>query len=95
MPELMQENFDALELWNQVNTQWRAGAMGVIGLDYAEVRIRAKELDIELNECIWRKIKVLEAKVLERQSGKEEWGMRKEKREMRKELKPISYFFIS
>lgn len=72
MPEIMPENTEAMELWDQVNTQWRAGAMGVIGLDYAEVRIRAKELDIEMSGCVWRKIKVLEGKVLEQQYKKEE-----------------------
>jgi len=68
----MPENIEALELWDQVNTQWRAGGMGVIGLDYTEVRVRAKELDIEMSDCVWRKIKILEAKVLEKQYKKEE-----------------------
>jgi hypothetical protein len=66
-PELMPENIEALELWNQVNTQWRAGAMGMIGLDYSEVRTRARELDIDLSECVWRKIKALEGKILDKQ----------------------------
>jgi len=64
MPEIMDENVEVLELWNDVNTQWRAGGMGIVGLDYREVRTRAKELDIELSVCIWRKIRLLEGKVL-------------------------------
>jgi len=72
MPELMPENVDVLELWGDVNTQWRAGGMGLIGLDYREVRERARELDIDLSPCVWRKIKMLENKVLEKQYKKEE-----------------------
>ena len=63
----MSENIEAMELWSQIDTQWRAGAMGVIGLDYREVRTRAREMDIEVNECMWRKIKLLEKMVLKRQ----------------------------
>lgn len=65
MPDLMPENIDAMELWDDVNTQWRAGGMGIVGLDYGELRRRAKELDIDLSPGMWRKIKMLERKVLE------------------------------
>jgi hypothetical protein len=67
MPEIMPENFEVLELWNDVNTQWRTGGMGVVGLDYREVRARARELDIDLSPCVWRKIRMLESKTLEKQ----------------------------
>lgn len=71
MPEIMVENVEVLELWNDVNTQWRAGGMGIVGLDYREVRERAEELDIDMSECVWRKIKILENKILEKQYKKE------------------------
>lgn len=41
--------------------------MGLVGLDYREVRERAKELDMDLSPCMWMKIKKLEFKVLEKQ----------------------------
>lgn len=46
--------------------------MGLIGLDYREVRTMADELDIDMSNCVWRKIKMLENKVLEKQYKKEE-----------------------
>ncbi len=58
-------NFEILELWQSIETQWRAG-YALIGLDYSEVRNEAKRLDIELSECEWRKIKVLEKWVLDK-----------------------------
>ncbi len=69
---MMPENVEVLELWIEVQTQWRAGGMGLIGLDYREVRERADELDIDMSTCVWRKIKMLENKVLEKQSVKSE-----------------------
>lgn len=62
----MPENNEALELWLAVRTQWRGGGMGVIGLDYAEVRQWAMDLDIDLSPAVWGKIKALEAFELER-----------------------------
>ena len=71
MPAILPENIEALELWQDVSTQWRGAGLGVIGLDYGEVRIRAKELDIELSECVWRKIRMLEKMELKKQNQKE------------------------
>ena len=66
MPRLWPENFEAWELWKEIETQWRAGPVGVIGLDYREVRERARELDIDLSPALWKKIKALEALILKR-----------------------------
>ena len=38
----------------------------MIGLDYREVRARARELDIDLSPALWKKIKALEALILKR-----------------------------
>jgi len=65
MPQLMPENEDALELWFNVKTQWRSAGGGLIGLDYGEVRIRARELDIDMSPLMWRKLKMLESSVLQ------------------------------
>lgn len=72
MPPIMPENMEVLELWQDVSTQWRGAGMTIIGLDYFEVRIRAKELDIELSECVWRKIRKLERMELKNQNKTEE-----------------------
>lgn len=72
MPEILPENVEILELWMDVSTQWRGTGMGVIGLDYREVRARAAELDIELNECVWRKIRKLERTELKKQGKKDD-----------------------
>ena len=61
----MAQNEDALELWAAVRTQWRAGSMGVIGLDYRVLYLEAERLEINLSNCMMKKIKVLEKSVLE------------------------------
>jgi len=64
-PQLIPENIEAIELWLAVQTQWRAGGMGVIGLDYAEVRQWAWDMGIVMTAAMWSKIKVLERHELE------------------------------
>jgi hypothetical protein len=54
-----------------VLTQWRAGGMGVIGLDYAEVRWWAREMGIDMSPALWGKIRALERHELERSHGAE------------------------
>ncbi len=56
----MPENEEAFGLWLSVRTQWRAGGMGVIGLDYAEVRFWADYMGIDLSGSVWNKIQALE-----------------------------------
>jgi hypothetical protein len=65
MPALMDENIEAWALWIEVQTQWRAGAMGVIGLDYHAVYREAERLAIDLSAGLMKKIKRLERSVLE------------------------------
>ena len=52
-------------LWLLVKTQWRAGGMGAIGLDYPAVKMIAKIYKIKLNIRIMNKIRLLESKQLE------------------------------
>lgn len=54
-----------MELWLAVRTQWRAGGMGVIGLDYAEVRRWARDMGVVMTAAVWGKIKALERCELE------------------------------
>ena len=59
-PELDPANHDALELWLELQTQWRVGFSGPTGLDYPAVYAEAQRLDIDLSNCVIRKIKALE-----------------------------------
>ena len=47
-----------------MQTQWRVGGMGPVGLDYGEVRRWAADMDIEMSACMWGKIKALETAAL-------------------------------
>jgi len=68
MPSILPQNLEVLELWQDVSTQWRGAGMGIVGLDYREVRTRARKLDVELSECVWRKIRMLERIELKKQN---------------------------
>lgn len=63
-PKLLKVNWDAWLIWQDVQTQWRAGGMGLIGLDYSEVRQSAKDLGIEYTMANKRKIQALERECL-------------------------------
>ena len=69
----MPENQEAWLLWQDVKTQLRVGGMGVVGLDYAEVRQSAMELDIQWARGIKRKMQAIEYELLKsQQEGKSE-----------------------
>ena len=59
------ENEEVWEIWQDVKTQWRGSGMGIIGLDYAEVRRAAKDLGIKYGTRNKRKIKVIERIILD------------------------------
>lgn len=54
-------------VYNDIRTQWRAGGMGLVGLDYKEVRQACRELDVPYTRGLKRKIQVLEQGVLANQ----------------------------
>jgi hypothetical protein len=60
------ETWPAVDLFLKVQTQWRGGASGIIGLDYGAVRwvmqLYGSEDDWELLEDL----QVIEARVIER-----------------------------
>jgi hypothetical protein len=66
----MPENADAWDLWRAAQTQWRAGGMGVVGLDYAEVRRWARDLGLAMTPALWGKIWALERATLKAQHAK-------------------------
>lgn len=63
-PGLWEVNQDAWMIWQAIKTQWRAGGMGVVGLDYSEVRYAAKEFGIEYSTRTRQKIMALEREIL-------------------------------
>ena len=56
-----------LTLWLAVRTQWRAGGVGLVGLDYIAVQHEADRLGIDLLPPAMDKIRALEAHELRRQ----------------------------
>jgi hypothetical protein len=60
----MPENADAWELWRAVCTQWRAGGMGIIGLDYGVAMEMADRMGIEWSPAVMIKIQALERATL-------------------------------
>ena len=62
---LWEINLDVWQVWQDVQTQWRAGAMGIIGLDYAEVRQAFDELGIDYTRRNKLKIMIMERAFLE------------------------------
>ena len=60
----MPENFEAMELWQSIRTQWRVG-MGPVGLDYNVMFTMAERMEIDLSPCMFKKIQALESYTLE------------------------------
>ena len=61
MPEpLLDVNQEVWHVWQEVQTQWRSGPGGIIGLDYAEVRQAFDEFGVEYNRRNKRKVMLME-----------------------------------
>jgi hypothetical protein len=56
----LEENEEALELWQAVSTQWRASGFGLVGLDYMALWKAAEVLEIEMTSPLFKKIQALE-----------------------------------
>ena len=52
----------------EIRTQWRTSGFGLIGLDYNVVYKEAERLDIDLSQCLFKKIKLIEQIELKRAS---------------------------
>jgi hypothetical protein len=57
---LLSANAEAWQLWLAVNTQWRIGPNGVVGLDYQAVIAVSQVLAIPMTKAILSKIRSLE-----------------------------------
>jgi hypothetical protein len=53
-------------LWSHICTQWRAGGMGVVGLDYPAVKMVCDAIGIDFDMFLLRKIKIAESIELEK-----------------------------
>ena len=62
---------DAWVLWLAVQTQWRAGGFGIVGLDYPALFQIAERMGIEVSVCTMKKIQALERGELEKQANKD------------------------
>lgn len=62
----MPGNQEAWFLWMNAKTQWRAGGLGVVGLDLPAVRMVAGMLGIRWSLGLMRKVQALERHELER-----------------------------
>lgn len=69
MPDLDPLNADLWLLWLQVQTQWRAGGMGLVGLDWPAVTAMARWLGYDLRiPRLYRAMQICEASVLRAQA---------------------------
>ena len=78
-PQISEVNRETLHLWLSVQTMWEYAGMGqVTGINYDRVENEARRQEIDLNRCMWRKIKALERYELKRQAedGSEGSGKR-------------------
>lgn len=55
-----------MTLFDHCATQWRAGGLGVVGLDYTACRAVAEDLGVVWSYGLLRKLQVIERMVLER-----------------------------
>lgn len=60
------EAWPAVELFLKVQTQWRGGASGIIGLDYTAVRWVMQLYGVEDERELLEDLQVIEARVIEK-----------------------------
>lgn len=78
---LWPECVDFWEVWMQLQTQWRTGAAGATGLDYAGVRVwldETTQFDADHRRELWQCIQACETATLVA------WAARREREEERR-----------
>ena len=65
-PRLWAENEEALRLWGEIQTQWRATGFGVVGMDWPAAFAVARVLHVPVTERLFKKLRALERVELER-----------------------------
>jgi len=63
--EVIDDAWPVVELFLRVQTQWRGGASGIIGLDYLAVRWLMDLYRIDDQRMMLEDLQVIEAKVIE------------------------------
>jgi len=62
--EVWPENWDAIEMWCRVQTQWRTSAGGAIGLDYGVLSWLFKMYAVEDPRALLEDLQVMEGAAL-------------------------------
>lgn len=63
--EVEPENWDAVQLWQRIQTQWQRGDLNVkSGLRYEGVEFVAGKLGFELDEVLFTQIQLMEKEAL-------------------------------
>lgn len=63
-PELDRKTFEFFRLWDIVGSQWIAGGMGVVGLNFASIAVMCEAMCIDFDDRLIKKLKVIERDVL-------------------------------
>ena len=63
--EVWPENWPVVELWLRIETQWRVGFNGLIGLDYGAVRWMFDLYEVDDRRGMLEALQVMERAVLE------------------------------
>ena len=63
--EVWPEAWPAVDLFTKVQTQWRGGASGIIGLDYQAVRWLMELYEFDDQRTMLEDLQVIEARVIE------------------------------
>jgi hypothetical protein len=63
--EVIADAWSVVELFLRVQTQWRAGSSGIVGLDYGAVRWVMDLYQIDDPRMMLEDLQVIEAKVVE------------------------------
>lgn len=62
--EVWPENWDAIEMWCRVQTQWRTSAGGAVGLDYGALAWLFKMYAVEDPRALLEDLQVMEGAAL-------------------------------
>lgn len=62
--EVWPENWDAVVMWTRIQTQWRVGAGGAIGLDYSVLAWLFRMYEVEDPRSLLEDLQVMEGAAL-------------------------------
>ncbi|MFZ9620419.1 MAG: DUF1799 domain-containing protein [Prochlorococcaceae cyanobacterium] len=62
--EVWKENWDAVVMWTRLQTQWRASAGGVIGLDYGVLEWLLRLYEVKDQRALLEDLQIMEGAAL-------------------------------